>query len=137
PAGGPHPMVADSQDARLLLSCCSFAPAFAGGICVGSGDINDDGRPDVIVGAGPGGGPHVKVIDGTKLGQVQADGQIADGALLASFYASAPGFTGGVSVASDDVHRDGRTVLALGAGPAGRPHVTATAGTKLNQAKPN
>jgi hypothetical protein len=50
-----------------------------------AGDVNGDGRDDIITGAGPGAGPHVKVFDG------------ASGAEIQSFLAF-PGFAGGVSV---------------------------------------
>jgi hypothetical protein len=53
---------------------------------------------DIITGAGPEGGPHVKVVDGTQLGNVQANNEIADAALLDSFYAFSAAFTGGVLV---------------------------------------
>src|SRR6185295_2187339 len=98
PGAGPHVQVFDGSDNRLLGTFYAFGPTFPGGVTVGSDDVNGDGRADIIVAAGPGGNSHVKVIDGTKLGQVLADGQIADSALLASFYAFA-GFTGGVSLA--------------------------------------
>src|SRR5439155_6319235 len=130
---GPHVKVFEGDDGSLLASFFAFAPNFTGGISVGAGDVNGDGRADVIVGAGPGAGPHVKVIDGTKLGQVLADGQIADGALLASFFAFAPGFRGGVSVAAADVNADGRADLVVGAGPGAGPHDKDIDATKLGQ----
>src|SRR5439155_1718448 len=99
---GPHVKVFEGDDGSLLASFFAFAPNFTGGVFAATGAVNGDNRADLIVGAGAGAGPHVKVIDGTKLNQVQADGQIADGALLASFYAFAPNFTGGVRVAADD-----------------------------------
>ena len=41
------------------------SPSFRGGVTVAAGDVNGDGEADVVVGAGPGGGPRVKVFDGT------------------------------------------------------------------------
>src|SRR5262249_62175089 len=101
-----------------------------GGVCVAAADVNGDGHVDVVTGAGPGAGPHVKVIDGRKLGQVQADGQIAPSALLASFFAFAPGFSGGVTVAAGDLNHDGHADLVVRAGPGAGPHVQDTDGTR-------
>src|SRR5215203_1781986 len=82
-------------------------PWFLGGINVTLGDINGDGVMDVIVGAGagPDGGPHVRVFSGTDLSE------------LASFYAYDPSFAGGVTVAAADVDGDGRADIITGAGP--------------------
>ncbi|MBX9580100.1 MAG: FG-GAP-like repeat-containing protein [Gemmataceae bacterium] len=68
---------------------------FAGDVRVAVGDVTGDGIPDVVAGAGPGGGPRVVVFDGDT------------GAMAASFFAFDPGYTGGVSVAAGDVSRDG------------------------------
>src|SRR5262249_18810737 len=80
------------------------------------------GQLDIATGAGPGAGPHVKVIDGSKLGQVQADGQIDNSALLASFFAYDASFAGGVRVDMVDVNGDGKADLLTGAGPGAGPH---------------
>ena len=58
------------------------------GLTLAAGDLNADGRAEVITGAGPGGGPHVVVIDGNT------------GATLRSFYAFDPSFLGGMAVAA-------------------------------------
>src|SRR5262249_58835834 len=56
---------------------------FGGGVRVAAADVNGDGFMDIVTGAGPGGGPHVKVYSGK------------DGSLLRSFYAYEPTFAGG------------------------------------------
>jgi uncharacterized repeat protein (TIGR01451 family) len=84
-------------------------PGFPGTVTVATGDLNGDGIPELVVGAGPGGAPHVKVFDG------------AMGAELASFYAFAESFPGGVNVAA------GGGQLVVGAGAGGAPHVRAFA----------
>src|SRR5262249_8761826 len=108
---GPHVKVFDGQTARELRSFFAYDPKFAGGVYVASGDVNGDGRADIITGAGPGGGPHVKVFDG------------ATGAELASLFAYAPSFAGGVTVAAGDVRGHGRADIITGAGPGCGPHV--------------
>jgi hypothetical protein len=119
--GGPHVKVFSGADGHLLASFFAYAPGFNGGVYVAAADVNGDGHPDIISGAGAGGGPHVKVIDGTKLGLVQANGQISDGALLQSFFAYGAGFTGGVRVAA--ASGEGSAVVVTGPGAGGGPHV--------------
>jgi len=79
-----------------LADFLAFDPSFTGGVRVAVGDIDGDGTAEIIVGAGPGGGPHVKVF---KLGVAfdPATGQVPV-TEVASFYAFDPGFTGGVYV---------------------------------------
>jgi len=134
-----HQVQANGQIAgsALLASFFAFAPGFTGGVFVAAGDVNGDGRADLVVGAGPGAAPRVRVIDGKRLNQVQANGQIANSALLASFFAFAPGFTGGVRVSADDLNGDGRADLIVGAGPGARPRVTVIDGAKRTQVQAN
>jgi hypothetical protein len=124
-------------DSAVLSSFYAYGPGFGGGVNVAVADVNADGFADIITGAGPGGGPHVKVIDGTKITQLQANGQIADSALLGSFFAYAPSFGGGVYVAAGDLNGDGHADIVTGAGAGGGPHVKAIDGTKLGQRQTN
>jgi uncharacterized protein (TIGR03118 family) len=63
------------------------------------------------VGAGEGGGPHVKVFDED------------DGHQRFSFMAFSPSFHGGVRVAVGDVNGDGTPDIVAAAGPTGGPHI--------------
>src|SRR5262249_17544585 len=67
PGQEPRIDVYDAVSGNVIASFDAFAPSFLGGVTVAVGDVNRDGVPDVIVAAGPGGGPHVKAIDGKKL----------------------------------------------------------------------
>lgn len=66
--------------------------------------MNRDGRADIIVGAGSGGTPDVKIISGL-------DGTTT----LANFFAFASNFTGGVTVGGGDVNNDGFADIIAGA----------------------
>jgi len=58
-------------------------------------NLDLSGRRSLVVGAGPGGAPQVRVFD-------------VNTALLGSFYAYDPAFRGGVNVATADLNGDGR-----------------------------
>jgi len=107
-----------------VASFYAFDRRFAGGVRLAAGDIDGDGTPDLIVGAGPGAGPAVAVFDGKAL----LTG--VDRRLIEDFYAYDAGFNGGVFVAAGDVNRDGFADIITGAG-LGAPHVTAVSGLSL------
>jgi FG-GAP repeat len=91
PGAGPHVKAFDGATNATLASFFAFDAGFNGGVRVAAGDVTGDGIDDLIVAAGPGGGPHVKAFKGDT------------GALVHSFLAAAPSFTGGIFVAGGDV----------------------------------
>ena len=102
--GGPHVKVFDGQTGAEVRSFYAFDASFAGGVRVAAGDINGDGAAEIVVAAGPNGGPHVKAFDG-KTGDV-----------IRSFFAYDPAFRGGVWVAAGDTTGDGLADIVTGSG---------------------
>ncbi|MFO0810517.1 MAG: hypothetical protein U0746_17970 [Gemmataceae bacterium] len=95
----------------LLRSFNAYATSFHGGVRVATADVTGDGVPDVITAPGPGGGPHVRVFDGTTF------------AVVREFFAYDARFTGGVFVAASQINFDGKADIITGAGAGGGPHV--------------
>ncbi len=108
--GGPAVKVYNGQTGAEVRSFFAFDSKFTGGVSVAVGYFDSDRFADIVVGAGPGGGPAVKRFDG------------ASGAEVQSFFAYAPGFTGGVNVAAGDVNGDGLAEYITGTA-TGVPHV--------------
>ena len=79
-------------------------------------DLNADGRADLIVGGGPGGGPRVRTVSGADLTRNAVT-------TLADFFAGDPSARGGVRVASD-----GRGGYVTGGGPGSPARVSSYRG---------
>ena len=109
--GGPHVRIF-KPDGTPIAGFMAYSPAFTGGVRVGTADINGDGRDEIILGAGPGGGPHVRIVD-------------LVGRALGSFMAYHPSFTGGVHVGGVARELASQPVdwIVTGAGESGGPHV--------------
>jgi hypothetical protein len=118
--GGPHVRVFSPETLEEVFSFFAYHPNFTGGVRVASADVNGDGTPDYITAAGPGGGPHVRVIDGVTHQNLAGP--------IGSFFAYHPNFTGGVYVAAGDVNGDGLADVITAAGAGGGPHVRVFSG---------
>lgn len=108
-SGAPHVRILDKSGVDKG-GFYAYSPSFTGGVNVSSIDINGDGIDEILVGAGPTGGPHVRVLD-------------KNGVEKAGFFAYAPSFTGGVDVASGDVTGDSAKEIVTTPGPGGSAHV--------------
>src|SRR5262249_29547131 len=69
---------------------------FNGSVFVAAGDVNNDGQAEIITGAGPGTGSHVKVFDGitnaTRASFFAFDPKLLVGVLVDSFHHRNDGF---------------------------------------------
>ncbi|MBN2884967.1 S8 family serine peptidase [Patescibacteria group bacterium] len=83
---------------------------FKGGFSLAVADINDDGKAEIIVGAGTGGGPHVRIFD-------------HKGILKGQFFAFEESFHGGVNVASGNIDGRGAAEIIVARGPGSTPEV--------------
>jgi Domain of unknown function (DUF4394)/FG-GAP-like repeat len=127
----------DGQIARsaLIASFFPYGMLFTGGVHVAAGDVNGDGRADIITAPGSG-KQRVKIADATKLDQVTGTGQIAPNGLLGNFFAYNAVFGGGVTVAASDVNGDGRDDVITGMANSGS-RVKVVDATRLAERQPD
>jgi hypothetical protein len=94
---------------------------FGGGVFVAAGDVDRDGRAELVVSADAGGLPAVEVyrVDGGHL------------TLVSSFLALSPSNDRGIRVAMGDVNRDGVADLVIGSGRGSLPRVLVVDGQGL------
>lgn len=159
----PYVKIYRKKTKELLRKFLAYDESFTGGVRVTTGDLDGDGIDEIVTGAGPGGGAHIRVFDNlgnviyAKLfpfgeeisgtgadvacGDIDGDGRdeiiaslgpghepkIAiineNGKTEKKFLAYDKYFRGGVNVATADVDRDGKDEIVTGAGPGGGPHV--------------
>ena len=92
-------------DGGPVSSFLAYHPGFRGGVIVGVGDVDGDGKDEIVTGAGPGGGPHVRIFNHI-------------GVPLGDFFAYDKRLRGGVNLVVADLDRDGlhEILVAPGSG---------------------
>ncbi|MEI7451906.1 MAG: putative glycoside hydrolase [Candidatus Falkowbacteria bacterium] len=108
--GGSSQVVVMGSDGKIINSFFAYDKKFKGGVSVASGNIGGDSKKEIVTGAGPGGGPEIRIFSQT-------------GQLFSKFMAYDKNFKGGVSVAVGDVNGDGQNEIVTGAGAGGGPEV--------------
>ena len=117
PGGGPDVKIwhiGSDGSVALIREFFAYADAFHGGVSVAAGHLDNqsDGNDQLVTGAGPGGGPHVRVFT------------ISPNAIAGTpgFFAYSPAFFGGVNVAVGNFNQIGHAIVT-GPGPGGGPDV--------------
>ena len=109
--GGPRVRIFSGLNQTSVADYFAYDSSFRNGVNVAAGDINGDGRVDVVTGAGFGGGPDVRAFSGTT------------STPLAAFFAFENTATGGVRVATTDFGGEGVSEIIAASGPGRAPQV--------------
>jgi len=125
--GGPRVTILNGPNGVALANFFAIEdPNFRGGARASIGDLTADGRPDLVVSAGFGGGPRVAGYDGTTLfNGVQPTHIFHD------FFLFEEGLRNGAYVTIGDLNGDGFGDIIGGGGPGGAPRVLAYSGKAL------
>ncbi|MBT5808709.1 S8 family serine peptidase [Candidatus Uhrbacteria bacterium] len=92
---GASPLVKRYNDhGELQVDFMAYHPGFTGGVRLVMADVDGDGVEEIITGAGPGGGPQVRIFD-------------LDGNALGQFFAFDEGGRTGIQLAAGDTNGDG------------------------------
>lgn len=112
----------DGADSFKLKSAVfTLNDTFTGGVYVSSGDLNGDGRAEVIVGAGQGYTPTVVVYQGgTNLERI-----------VTTFYAYDPAFFGGVRVGTSQATNSSAVNITTGSGVGSPVDIRVFSGTNF------
>ncbi|MFO0810416.1 MAG: hypothetical protein U0746_17465 [Gemmataceae bacterium] len=135
--GSTHVKAFDAATGALVSTFFAFDPLFVGGGNVSAGDVDYDGRDEILVGAGLGGGGNTRVFGG-------ADNHVVSS--VAFFDGVLDGFNGGVRVqplsiqdGTSNTIQDGtsNTVRLVGTPSGGFASLTATRNAVTGQLLPH
>jgi len=113
--------IATARPTSLAADFFAFEPALRNGAFVAGGDFNGDGFGDLAFGAGPGGGPRIRVINGELLVRASPFANLDDldpQVQFANYFAGNVEGRGGIRVTARNLDGDNRADLVVGDGPS-------------------
>ena len=128
--GGPRVRVISSTNGtRVIADFFGIDDTnFRGGARAAVGDLNNDTTPDVLVGAGFGGGPRLAGFDGATLGGQREK-------LFDDFFVFEDTLRNGIFLAAGDTDGDAYAEVVAGGGPGGGPRVLVLDGFDMVRAQ--
>ena len=121
--GSARLVIFSGRTGEVLLDQIVFDPTFRGGAYVAIGDTNGDGRQDIIIGSGEGGGPRVQSIQFNRPSPVPGTGAQGTFTVLSDFFVFEDTARSGVRVAAGDLRGQGRDLIVVSPGLGGGPRV--------------
>lgn len=116
----PRVTIFDGATGVRVKTYMAFEEHFLGGVSVGAADFDGDGKAELIVTPGFGGGPRVRVLH-AQTGEAMFD----------FFGIADPSFRGGARAVAGDVDGDGVPDLLVAAGEGGGPRISGWSGAAL------
>ena len=95
PGQGARPQVrVFDERGKLESQFFAYGKNLRSGVNVAAGDLNGDGKAEIVTGPGQGGGPHIRMFNGSGR------------EIRPSFFAFEKGFRNGIAVSVVDINRD-------------------------------
>ncbi|WP_143392959.1 beta strand repeat-containing protein [Fimbriiglobus ruber] len=122
-------MAVQGQQAVLIPDFFAFDSSLRNGVYVAAGDVNGDGYADIIIGAGPGGGPRVMILSGASL--LSQGATAAENTPIANFFAGDISNRDGIGVGVANLDGDQYADVLTGTSQDNSSQITASLGVNL------
>lgn len=120
PGPGVEPVIkVYNANGSAELASVNVYPGFQGGVFVAAGDVDGDGKAEVITAAGPGGGPHIRTF--ALIGAAGSRSLTGSPGFMGA--ETRNGYSGGLTVASANLDGAGGDEIVVGLASNGPPIV--------------